>query len=52
MLHDHQVAPGVEGFFKAEFHFNADDNNDAGSGIYEIDEAYVGVRGDNFGQIW
>ncbi|WP_323127176.1 MULTISPECIES: porin [unclassified Marinobacter] len=52
VLHDHQVAPGVEGFFKAEFHFNADDNNDAGSGIYEIDEAYVGVRGDNFGQIW
>lgn len=52
VLHDHQIAPGVEGFFKAEFHFNADDNNDAGSGIYEIDEAYVGVRGDNFGQIW
>jgi len=52
VLHDHQIAPGVEGFFKAEFHFNADDNNDAGSGIYEIDEAYVGVHGDNFGQIW
>src|SRR5690554_3505886 len=52
VLHDHQIAPGVEGFFKAEFHFNADDNNDAGSGFYEIDEAYVGVRGDNFGQIW
>src|SRR5690554_1937271 len=52
VLRDHQIAPGVEGFFKAEFHFNADDNNDAGSGIYEIDEAYVGVRGDNFGQIW
>lgn len=52
VLHDHQIAPGVEGFFKAEFHFNADDNNDDGSGIYEIDEAYIGVRGDSFGQLW
>ncbi|SFR85161.1 Outer membrane protein (porin) [Marinobacter daqiaonensis] len=52
VLHDHELAPGVEGFFKAEFHFDADDNNGTNDGIYEIDEAYVGVRGDNFGQIW
>lgn len=52
VLHDHQIAPGIEGFFKAEFHFNADDNNSRGSGIYEIDEAYIGIRGESFGQIW
>ena len=52
VLHNHQIAPGIEGFFKAEFHFNADDNNSRGSGIYEIDEAYIGVRGENFGQLW
>ncbi|MEX2475470.1 porin [Marinobacter sp.] len=52
VLHDHEIAPGTEGFFKAELHFDADDNNGENDGIYEIDEAYVGVRGDNFGQIW
>ena len=55
VLHNHQIAPGIEGFFKAEFHFLADSNNDTlgrDSGLFEIDEAYVGVRGDNFGQIW
>src|SRR5690554_6809719 len=59
VLHNHQIAPGIEGFFKAEFHFDADDNNYSNDpdsnkrpGIYEIDEAYIGVRGESFGQIW
>jgi predicted porin len=55
VLHDHAITPNLEGFFKAEFHFDAeanDANADKDDGIYEIDEAYVGVRGDNFGQLW
>lgn len=52
VLHDHEIAPGVTGFFKAELHFDADDNNGENDGIYEIDEAYVGVSGDNFGKVW
>lgn len=50
--HAHAITPGLEGFFKAEFHFDADDNNGNNDGIYEIDEAYIGVRGENFGQLW
>src|SRR5690554_6948401 len=50
--HAHAITPGLEGFFKAEFHFDADDNNGNDDGIYEIDEAYIGVRGENFGQLW
>ncbi len=53
ILHDHAITPGLEGFFKAEFHFDADNNEGEGEdGIYDIDEAYIGVRGDNFGQLW
>ncbi|WP_372973019.1 porin [Marinobacter sp.] len=55
VLHDHAITPNLEGFFKAEFHFDAeanDANADKDDGIYEIDEAYIGVRGDNFGQLW
>ena len=51
--HAHAITPGLEGFFKAEFHFDADNNEGPGDdGIYEIDEAYIGVRGENFGQLW
>ncbi|MFW5825250.1 MAG: porin, partial [Marinobacter sp.] len=52
-LHDHAITPDLEGFFKAEFHFDAEANEgDGEDGIYDIDEAYIGVRGDNFGQLW
>jgi len=53
--HDHAITSGIEGFFKAEFHFDADANDandEKDDGIYDIDEAYVGVRGDSFGQVW
>lgn len=52
VLHDHEIAPGLTGFFKAELHFDADENDGEDQGIYEIDEAYVGVSGDNFGKVW
>lgn len=49
--HDHVLAPGIVGFFKAELEFDAD-NKAGNSGLGSFDEAYIGVRGDNFGQVW
>lgn len=53
--HDHQIAPGLTGFFKVELEgLNADDKDaeDDNAGLNELDEAYVGVKSDSFGQIW
>ncbi|MBL1271825.1 MAG: porin [Oceanospirillales bacterium] len=49
--HDHVLAPGIVGFFKAELEFDADNKAD-NSGLDSFDEAYIGVRGDSFGQVW
>lgn len=50
--HDHEIAPGITGFFKLELEgINADDKSSS-NGIDALDEAYVGVKGDSFGQIW
>lgn len=50
--HDHEIAPGVTGFFKLELEgINADDKASS-DGIDALDEAYVGVKGDSFGQVW
>ena len=50
--HDHEVAPGITGFFKLELEgINADDKASS-SGIDALDEAYIGVKGDSFGQVW
>jgi len=50
--HDHEVAPGITGFFKLELE-GVNANNKAGSnGIDSLDEAYIGVKGDSFGQVW
>ncbi|SFR60236.1 Outer membrane protein (porin) [Marinobacter gudaonensis] len=49
--HDHVLAPGITGFFKAELEFDADQKAGNG-GLNAFDEAYIGVRGDSFGQIW
>jgi len=49
--HDHAISEGVTGFFKAEFHFDADENDGANKGLGEkLDEAYIGVKGE-FGSI-
>ncbi|TBW55906.1 porin [Marinobacter halodurans] len=58
--HSHEIAPGVEGFFKMELEgIAADDKAHSGggsgadhNGITKLDEAYIGVKGDSFGQIW
>ncbi|KAA1171614.1 porin [Marinobacter salinexigens] len=49
--HSHEIAPGIEGFFKAELEFDADDKAGNG-GLNAFDEAYIGIKGDSFGTIW
>ncbi|WP_203301739.1 porin [Marinobacter sediminum] len=50
VAHDHAIAPGVTGFFKLELDgFGADEKDSTGA---NIDEAYIGVKGDSFGQVW
>jgi predicted porin len=49
--HEHLIAPGITGFFKAELEFDADDKA-SNLGLSQFDEAYIGVKGDSFGQIW
>ncbi|WP_286221810.1 porin [Marinobacter apostichopi] len=50
--HDHEIAPGITGFFKLELEGLAADDKDRESGLEDVDEAYIGVRGDSFGQVW
>lgn len=51
VMHDHDFAPGLTGFFKIEVdRMGVDDISTESS--FRIDEAYIGVRGENFGQIW
>ena len=47
--HSSAISEGVEAFFKAEFEFEADDN-DSSTGLSSVDEAYIGVKGE-FGSI-
>jgi len=49
--HSHEIAPGIEGFFKAEMEFTADQKG-GGNGLTDLDEAYIGIKGDSFGQVW
>jgi len=50
IVHDHEIAPGITGFLKLELDgFGADEKDSDGS---NIDEAYIGVKGDAFGQVW
>ena len=55
VVHDHEVAPGLTGFFKIEIdRLGADDigSFESGDDRIRIDEAYIGVKGENFGQLW
>jgi predicted porin len=49
--HEHEIAPGITGFFKAEMEFTADQKG-SGNGLTDLDEAYIGIKGDSFGQVW
>lgn len=54
--HSHEIADGLTGFLKAEYHFDADETSDDPNGENgeslgeDLDEAYIGVKGD-FGSI-
>ena len=48
--HSSAISEGMEAFFKAEFHFDADDKKTGESLGEELDEAYIGVKG-AFGSI-
>ncbi|MBZ0332636.1 hypothetical protein MARI_22790 [Marinobacter sp. JH2] len=50
--HDHEIAPGITGFFKLELEGIDADDKAASNGIDGLDEAYIGVKGDSFGQVW
>lgn len=50
VAHDHAIANGITGFFKIELDgFGADEKDSTGA---NIDEAYIGVKGASFGQVW
>jgi len=52
LTHSHAITSGVEGFLKIELEVAAADEKGAGNGLVDLDEAYIGVRGDSFGQVW
>jgi predicted porin len=52
VYHDHEIAPGVEAFFRMELEGIDATNKADDSGLNGLDEAYIGVRGDSFGQVW
>ena len=52
LKHDHEIAPGVTGFFKIELDGIDADDKSKGRGRIRLDEAYIGVKSDSFGQVW
>lgn len=50
--HEHEIVPGITGFFKLELEGLAADDKDRETGLEDVDEAYIGVKGDSFGQLW
>ena len=61
LKHSHEVSPGVTAFMKIEYDVNADDSSqffenedttggDTDTRFAQLDEAYVGIRGD-FGSL-
>nr|WP_280569741.1 porin [Chromohalobacter sp. 296-RDG] len=44
----HVINPGLTGYFKAEFEFDADEQKGGGKGLDTGDQAYMGLKG-NFG---
>jgi predicted porin len=50
--HEHEIAPGITGFAKIELQGIESTEKGSGNGLTDLDEAYIGVRGDSFGQVW
>jgi predicted porin len=52
LTHEHAISSGIEAFMKIELEVVAAEEKGAGNGLADLDEAYIGVRGDSFGQVW
>jgi len=67
LKHEHEVSPGITAFLKLELEGISADNKagnknstlvdgpkvgEDNGGLNELDEAYIGIKGDSFGQIW
>ncbi|MEH6561843.1 MAG: porin [Marinobacter sp.] len=50
--HEHEIVPGITGFLKIELDGIDADDKSKGRGRIKLDEAYIGVAGDSFGQVW
>ena len=52
LKHEHEIAPGVTGFAKLELQGIESTEKGSGNGLTDLDEAYIGIKGDSFGQVW
>ncbi|XOZ34821.1 porin [Halomonadaceae bacterium KBTZ08] len=53
LKHESEVAPGITAFGKIELEgIRTDDKESGSSGLDDLDEAYLGIRGEAFGRIW
>ena len=52
LKHEHEIAPGVTGFAKLELQGIESTEKGGGNGLTDLDEAYIGIKGDSFGQVW
>jgi predicted porin len=52
LKHEHEIAPGVTGFAKLELQGIESTEKGEGNGLTDLDEAYIGIKGDSFGQVW
>jgi predicted porin len=52
LTHEHEIAPGVTGFAKLELQGIESTEKGSGNGLTNLDEAYIGIKGDSFGQVW
>lgn len=50
--HSAEIAPGIEAFGKLELQGIDASEKGGNNGLTDLDEAYIGVRGDSFGQVW
>jgi len=50
--HEHAITSEITGFAKIEMQGIAADEKGGGSGLTDLDEAYIGIKGDSFGQVW
>lgn len=50
--HESEIVPGVTAFGKLELQGIEATEKGGGNGLTDLDEAYLGVKGDQFGKVW